>query len=137
MINLLEDSSTFRGVYDEGERAGLRKILIRMGTKRFGPPTTTTIAVLDTIEDIDSLQDLIECVVDAKSWSNVVPVEWRLTEFEGTVHGRMIELDDKKAIPKGTRVRISIAAFAEPKTVDEHCASFEGAASGLPNDRTE
>ena len=136
MIDWME-SSTFRRVHETGERVGLRKVLIRLGTKRFGTPTTTTVALIDTIEEVEQLQSMIERVMEANDWSEVVPIEWRFTEVEGIVHGRMIELDEAKALPKGTRVRISVAAIAERETFGERCASFKGAVAELPNDRGE
>ena len=115
MIDWRESSSTFRDVHETGERVGLRKILMRLGTKRFGTPTTTTVALIDAIEEVELLQSMIERVMDANGWGEVVPIEWRSTEIEGIVHGGMIVLDDEKALPKGTRVRISSIASNGPR----------------------
>ena len=43
-------------------------------------------------------------------WSNGAP-----TEAEGTVHGSMVVLDNKKAIPEAARVRLSVATIAAPE----------------------
>ena len=80
MIDWLESSSTFRHVHETGERVGLRKVLMRLGTKRFGTPTTTTVALIDAIEEVELLHRMIERVMEANDWSEVVPIEWRSTE---------------------------------------------------------
>ncbi len=118
MIDWLESSSTFRDVHETGELVGLRKVFVRMGTKRFGPPTTTTVALIDAIEEVELLQSMIERVMEANDWSEVVPIEWRSTEVEGIVHGGMIVLDDEKALPKGTRVRIRVASIAKSEFLE-------------------
>ena len=118
MIDWVESSSTFRHVYETGERVGLRKVLMRLGTKRFGAPTTTTVALIDTIEEVGLIQSMIERVMEANDWSEAVPIEWQSTEVEGIVHGGMIALDDKQALSKGTRVRISVASVAGSNSLE-------------------
>ncbi|HEX3149335.1 MAG TPA: hypothetical protein VHR66_14775 [Gemmataceae bacterium] len=55
-------------------------------------------------------------------------------ELEGVVHDDVIVPDDAIALPEGTRVRITVASTAKPKTFGERYARFKGCASDLPVD---
>ncbi|HEX3149336.1 MAG TPA: hypothetical protein VHR66_14780 [Gemmataceae bacterium] len=117
-INWLEASDTFRGVHEEGQSYALRSVFLRLGTNRFGPPSPTLGPLLESCEDIELLHKLFDRISDAETWEEVATIEWRPTEFEGTVHGSMIELDHEKALPKGTRVRVSVATLADPTSLN-------------------
>ena len=81
-------------------------------------------ALIDAIEEVELLQSMIERVMEANDWSEVVPIEWRSTEIEGIVHGGMIVLDDEKALPKGTRVRTSVASVGGSEPMENGTDNF-------------
>lgn len=126
------ESSTFRGVHEAGECAGLCKVLVRLGTKRFGQPSTTLVALLEASEDTGLLHRLIDRLFDANCWEDIAPIDWSPMEVEGVVHGGMVALDDEKVLPKGTRVRLSVATLAASEDDGERIEPDEGVPRGQP-----
>ena len=57
-----------------------------------------------------------------------------MMEIEGVVRNGVIVPEDAKALPEGTRVRITEVAPSEPQTFGKRFASFKGAAGDLPVD---
>ncbi|MGC8643271.1 MAG: hypothetical protein ACP5XB_25715 [Isosphaeraceae bacterium] len=45
---------------DEGRIAATQRLLLRLGTKRFGPPDTKIISAIEAIRGIDRLEALAE-----------------------------------------------------------------------------
>jgi hypothetical protein len=81
--------------------------------------------------------------ISSMVWYNLVwlvrdvcwPTEKRFSvDIEGIVCNGVIIPDDAKALPEGTRVRISPASDQKPLPFGERFAKFKGAASGLPSD---
>jgi hypothetical protein len=64
----MAESSTFLATL-AGEA---RRILLRQGRKRFGPPSPEMIAALEAIEDPDELEDLSERLLDVASWEELL-----------------------------------------------------------------
>ena len=68
----MKESSTYQAILAEGEAKGkaeeARTLLIRQGTKRFGPPTTQKIAELEAISDMARLEALTERLLDVNNW---------------------------------------------------------------------
>ena len=60
----------------EGEARGrveeARKILIRHGTKKFGPPDEQVKARIAALADLDRLHDLVDRVLDVASWDELL-----------------------------------------------------------------
>ena len=82
--NVLELSSTYQGLIQEGLDKGLRQgleqgaarearsIILRQGRKRFGPPAPETVAILDAISSRDALERLSERLLDVETWSELL-----------------------------------------------------------------
>jgi hypothetical protein len=64
----MEESTTYRWILSQGEK----KVLLRMGTKKFGPPDTATLATLEKIEDLGRLEQMAERLLDASSWQELL-----------------------------------------------------------------
>jgi hypothetical protein len=58
--------------WDVSMADGARKILLRMGRKRFGPPPPQVEAALQAIIDIDRLEQLSERLLDVTSWQELL-----------------------------------------------------------------
>ena len=81
---LMEESTTYQGILEkglakgltlgrnEGRTEGLIAALIRLGTKRFGPPAPTALTELHRITDGDRLERLAERILDASSWDDLL-----------------------------------------------------------------
>ncbi|RUL88909.1 RpnC/YadD family protein [Tautonia sociabilis] len=84
MSKILEDSLSYRMIVDKGRAEGLqagraeglqagraegvRQTLIRLGTKRFGPPDEETAAAITAIADVERLQSLCERTLEVNGW---------------------------------------------------------------------
>jgi len=77
---LLEDSTTYQDVLEQGERKGISKgrvqgelsLLLRQGNKRFGPPSPVMAAALQAITDTERLERLGELILDVGSWDELL-----------------------------------------------------------------
>ncbi|MFN8522049.1 MAG: DUF4351 domain-containing protein [Chloroflexota bacterium] len=88
----LRDSSTYQAILKEGRREGLsrgrslgrrqgrvegqtegaRLLLLRLGTRRFGPPNADITARIADIRELATLERLADRVLDASSWSELL-----------------------------------------------------------------
>jgi len=76
----MEESSTYQHILHLGEQRGLKKgavrhahrFLLRLGRQRFGPPTAATEAALMAINDIDRLDRMIDMILIAASWDELL-----------------------------------------------------------------
>ena len=81
---LLEESTTYQAVLNkgmvkgkaegraEGTIEGEHKVLLRQGTKRFGPPSPEMAASLKAITDTERLERLSERILDVGNWDELL-----------------------------------------------------------------
>ncbi len=58
--------------YVKGVREAVRRILLRIGTAKFGERGPSVAAALDTISDVYRLEDLAAGVLAADSWDDLL-----------------------------------------------------------------
>ena len=71
-VQTMQESTTYQKILregrDEGQKDGriteARRMLLRLGTKRFRTPDATTLAALEAIKDIDRLEAIGERILD-------------------------------------------------------------------------
>ncbi len=73
----MEESTLVNGWLAQGEARGqiaeARKILLRLGAKRFGAPASTeTEAAIRAISDSDRLERMTDRILDANSWDELL-----------------------------------------------------------------
>jgi len=68
----LEDSSAYRMILRKGRIAESRALLLRLGTKKFGPPNQAVVQTLDRLEEVERLESLTERVLDANGWDELL-----------------------------------------------------------------
>ncbi len=72
----LNESDTYLMILEEGEARGEvrgeRTILLRMGEKRFGPPSEQTVAALEAIQSPEALVELGLRLLEVESWSELL-----------------------------------------------------------------
>jgi predicted transposase YdaD len=78
----MQESTTYQAILSEGRKEGLvegritgeRRVLIRLGTKKFGPPETAILAAIEAIGDVDRLEALSERILDSEvqDWNNLL-----------------------------------------------------------------
>jgi hypothetical protein len=72
----MRDSDTYMAILEEGEAAGqikeARKLIKRLGRKRFGPASKAVLAKLDAITDLERLENLHDRLLDVSSWKELL-----------------------------------------------------------------
>jgi hypothetical protein len=72
----MKESSTYQEIVKEGIPIGevreARAMLLRMGTKRFGPPTARIRRRIETITSVERLEQLAERLLDVTSWQELL-----------------------------------------------------------------
>lgn len=78
--NIMRESSTYQLIVEEGLAKGLaegrtegrREDILKLGTKRFGEPTTQVLAALSGMKDIAQLDSLMDRLLDASNWDDLM-----------------------------------------------------------------
>jgi len=76
----MKESDTCMAILEEGEEKGLakgaaqeaRKILVRLGSRRFGVPVVQTQTALEAIDSVERLEQLIDRIPDVESWAELL-----------------------------------------------------------------
>jgi hypothetical protein len=71
-VRAMRDSDTYMAIIDEGREEEAKKMILRLGQKRFGPPAEDVKTRLEAITDIERLEQLGEALLDAGSWSDLL-----------------------------------------------------------------
>jgi predicted transposase YdaD len=83
-VRTMKESVTYQGILEEGEARGeargeergalrgRRDSLLRIGAKRFGPADAATQAVIEAIESADRFDDLLDRVLIASNWAELL-----------------------------------------------------------------
>src|SRR5258706_12197470 len=69
---MLEESVTYQRTLKRGEISAAQRILLRLGTNKFGPLPTNSEAAIRTIQDLARLERLIELVSNTSSWDELL-----------------------------------------------------------------
>jgi hypothetical protein len=67
----MEESSTYQWVMEKGGVRALRKTLLDLGTRRFGPPTAAALIRVNTIDDLERLDRMTHRLLDAADWDDL------------------------------------------------------------------
>jgi predicted transposase YdaD len=76
----MRESTAYQAILDEGRAEGeakgraeeARKLLLRQGHRRFGPPSAVQEAALVAITDLDRLERLSDRLLDVGSWQELL-----------------------------------------------------------------
>ncbi len=79
-INGIEESSVYQDIFGKGEATGEAKgqikadraALLRQGRKKFGPPSETVEATINTLTDLDRLNALLDRILDVSTWDELL-----------------------------------------------------------------
>ena len=61
----MRDSTTYQAILRDGRIAGGQRILIRLGTLKFGKPDGVTLVKVEAIRDFDVLEAMYKRILDA------------------------------------------------------------------------
>ncbi len=76
----LRDSSTYMATLEEGVRKGElegtlsegKRVLLRLGARRFGEPSSAVVAAIEAITLIDHVERLVDRVLDVNNWNELM-----------------------------------------------------------------
>jgi hypothetical protein len=71
-VQVMRDSDTYQAILDEGRIEEARKLLLRLGQKRFGPADEAVSNALTLIEDLERLEQMIAGLDDTSSWQELL-----------------------------------------------------------------
>jgi predicted transposase YdaD len=79
-VRKMKDSVAYQAILREGKAEGkaegkieeAKRILLRQGRKRFGPPKTAIKSKIEAIADLVRLEYLSDRILDAKSWDELI-----------------------------------------------------------------
>jgi hypothetical protein len=71
-IHGIEESSVYQGIFNRGRAEEARDALLRLGTKKLGPPDPRIQAEIATIDDLDRLNGLLERLLDVSGWDELL-----------------------------------------------------------------
>ena len=70
----MHESTTYRRIINDGRLEEARRLLIRLGTKKFHEPDGLAVAALEAIRDIDRLEAIGERIMDpdVQDWDDLL-----------------------------------------------------------------
>lgn len=69
----MHESDTYQAILDEGAIAQSKRLLLRLGCKRFGEPDAALRSALEAISELPRLEQLSERLLEADSWQDLLP----------------------------------------------------------------
>jgi hypothetical protein len=75
----MRESSGYQLILDEGREEGAlreaRKLLLRLGRRKFGAPEPAVEAAVQAITDLDRLERMSDRMFDATSWQDLLATQ--------------------------------------------------------------
>lgn len=69
----MHESDTYQAILDEGAIAQSKRLLLRLGRKRFGDPDESLRSALEAISELPRLEQLSERLLEVDSWQDLLP----------------------------------------------------------------
>jgi len=70
----MHESDTYLAILDEGALNHARKMVLRLGQKKFGPASDDVLTAVNGIEELERLDRMQESVLDVSSWQELLQV---------------------------------------------------------------
>jgi len=67
-----EESTYYQGIVSKGQLKEAKRLLLRMGQAKFGPPDPALAAALEAMSDLGRLEDLTERLLLVSSWQELL-----------------------------------------------------------------
>ena len=72
----MTESVAYQAILEEGEATGelkgIKRLLLRLGEKHFGPPDPKTVTTLEGIDDLTKLENLLDKLENESSWQDLL-----------------------------------------------------------------
>jgi hypothetical protein len=87
----MKESSTYQAILEEGraegDARGIRMVVVRHGTRRFGAPDAAAQTALEAITDVPRLLELTDRVQTATDWNDLLGIPSEPTRRRGQRSG--------------------------------------------------
>jgi hypothetical protein len=71
-VRTMRESDTYMAIIDEGRELEVKKLLVRLGQKRFGAPDSSITARLEGVTDLNRLERMSDRLFDASGWADLL-----------------------------------------------------------------
>jgi predicted transposase YdaD len=71
-VTAMQESSTYRGLIRRGKMEGVRTIILRQGTQKFGTPSEEVKSAVEAIHSLPRLERLSDRILTADSWDELL-----------------------------------------------------------------
>ncbi len=71
-VIMMEESSTYQLILEEGAVRKMRSLILKMGRNRFGPPDAAIEGVIRAVEDLDRLDRMHDAIPTLSSWQELL-----------------------------------------------------------------
>jgi uncharacterized protein DUF4351 len=68
----MRESTTYMAIIEEGRMEEAKAILLRLGERRFGPPSAEARAAIEALTDLERLEALTDRLLDVESWDELL-----------------------------------------------------------------
>ena len=68
----MKESTTYQAILRAGKLEEAKRILLRLGRKRFGPPKAAVKSNIESIADLVRLEHLSDRILAAKNWDELI-----------------------------------------------------------------
>lgn len=72
MREMMQETWFYQSIMDEGRVEGQKRVLLRLGEKRFGRPDARTRTALEAVTDLQEIERLTDRLLDAASWEELL-----------------------------------------------------------------
>jgi hypothetical protein len=67
-----DGSPAYQAILDEGRAQEAKRIVLLLGSQRFGPPSAPLRAALEAVSDLSQIEDVARRLLDAPSWDKLL-----------------------------------------------------------------
>jgi hypothetical protein len=71
-VRAMQESDTYLEIVDEGREKQVKKDLLRLGAKRFGPADDAVLGRLNAITDLERLDRQVDHLLEASNWQDLL-----------------------------------------------------------------
>jgi hypothetical protein len=71
-VQAMRESSTYMGIIEDGQIEEAKKIILRQGRKRFGPPSEGVVATVNALQNLERLESLSDRLLDVDTWEELL-----------------------------------------------------------------
>lgn len=74
-MSWLQDSSTYHALLDEGRVDEARRLILALGTEKFGTTDQSVVRKIESIDELDQLERVHRRILTADSWTELLATD--------------------------------------------------------------